>query len=60
MPLAAERALKAEAVKKFGSTTSPRARAYIWGAPVMQAARNKKKKAPWRNTRSGGMVYQGD
>jgi hypothetical protein len=31
MPLALERKLKAEAVKKFGSSTSKRARAYIYG-----------------------------
>lgn len=30
-PKAMERALKREAKKKFGSTTSPRARKYIYG-----------------------------
>jgi hypothetical protein len=32
MPEELERKLKAEALKKFGSTTSERARAYIYGA----------------------------
>jgi hypothetical protein len=31
MPVKEERALKKEAKKKFGSTTSPRARKYIYG-----------------------------
>jgi len=31
MPEELERKLKAEALKKFGSTTSERARRYIWG-----------------------------
>lgn len=31
MPKKLERKLKAEAKKKFGSTTSPRARKYIYG-----------------------------
>lgn len=31
MPKALEEKLKREAMKKFGSTTSEKARAYIWG-----------------------------
>ena len=32
MPAALERKLKAEAKKKFGSTTSKRSRAYVYGS----------------------------
>lgn len=31
MPAALERKLKSQASKRFGSTTSPRARRFIWG-----------------------------
>jgi hypothetical protein len=62
MPVAAERALKRAAKKKFGSTTSPRARRYIYGAPVMQdyferkRSRNSSTKK-WRKRAGGGLEY---
>ena len=48
MPKAMERKLKKEAKKKFGSTTSPKARKYIYGSlrktgwtPLTQRKRGK-------------------
>ena len=38
MPVAMERALKSSARKKFGSTTSKQARAYIWGTMQKRTA----------------------
>lgn len=43
MPQKLERALKRAARKKFGTTKSRRARAYIWGNDKMQAYLEKKK-----------------
>ena len=45
MPEKMERALKAKAKKKFGSTTSERARMYIYGTM---------RKSGWRPTREKG------
>jgi hypothetical protein len=40
MPIEIERKLKAEALKKFGSTTSSQARRYIWGTMNMIMKKN--------------------
>jgi len=44
MPKAMEKKLKAEARKKFGSTTSARARKYIYGAMRKIGWKPKKRK----------------
>ncbi len=44
MPKAMERALKAKARKKFGSSTSKRARAYIYGTMRKTGWRPKKRR----------------
>jgi hypothetical protein len=44
MPKAMERKLKAEARKKFGSTTSARARKYIYGTMRKAGWKPKRKK----------------
>lgn len=44
MPKAMERALKKEAKKKFGSTTSEKARKYIYGTMRKSGWRPKRRK----------------